>query len=109
MPNKYNFEFNAHTPRARADITIYATGLCYVSTRAVKEHDLLNGKYRWGEDREQKVLALKRDERGKAIRQGRTNTINCPAPVARRYAGKYTITEQDGVLVLVPMTATAQG
>ena len=85
MPNKYNFEFNTHTPRGRADITIYATGLCYVSTRAVKEHDLLNGKFHWGIDREKKVLALKRVECGRAI------------------------SVEEGVLVLVPLTATAQG
>ena len=109
MPNKYNFEFNTHTPRGRADITIYATGLCYVSTRAVKEHDLLNGKFHWGIDREKKVLALKRVECGRAIREGRSHSLNCPAAIAREYAGKYAISVEEGVLVLVPLTATAQG
>lgn len=80
-----------------------------MSTRAVKEHDLLNGKFHWGIDRAKKVLALKRVECGRVVREGRSHSINCPAAIAREYVGKYTIMVEDDVLVLVPLTATAQG
>ena len=102
---KYDFDYNGYTQRGQTDIGIYKGAPAYVSERALKKFPfLMECKWRWGEDKEHGVLALKRDEHGHGITKGCFGChIYCPAYVSKNYAGKYELEEQDDVLVLTPM------
>lgn len=102
---KYDFDYNGHTQHGRTDIAIYKGAPAYVSEKALKKFPfLMECKWRWGEDKEHGVLALKRDERGHGISKSCCAChLYCPPHVAQRYVGKYELEEQDDVLVLTPI------
>ena len=87
------------------DIGIFKGTPAYVSKKAIKRFPaLLTEKWRWGEDKEHGVLALKKDENGHRVVQSKTTCrLYCPADISKRYGGKFTLEEEDDVLVLTPL------
>ncbi len=102
---KYDFDYNGHSTFGMTDIGIFKGAPAYVSKKAIKRFPaLLTEKWRWGEDKECGVLALKRDENGHSVVQRKMRCeIYCPADISKRYGGKFTLEEQDDVLVLTPL------
>ena len=102
---KYDFDYNGHTTRGMTDIGIFKGTPACVSKKAIKRFPaLMTEKWRWGEDKEQGVLALKKDENGHSVVQTKTKCqLYCPAEVSKRYSGRFTLEEQEDVLVLTPL------
>lgn len=100
---KYNFDFEVSAKGwGKSEVIIYEKGMVYISRATVKRLGLSGVKLRWGEDKANKVLALKEDPNGRAISEKSVTNLHCPAEVARRYAGRYNIKVEEGVYVLYP-------
>lgn len=100
---KYNFDFEVSAKGwGKSDVIIYEKGMVYISRATVKRLGLSGVKLRWGEDKANKVLALKEDPNGRAISEKSATNLHCPAEVARRYAGRYNLKAEEGVYVLYP-------
>ena len=100
---KYNFDFEVSAKGwGKSEIIIYEKGMVYISRATVKRLGLSGAKLRWGEDKANKTLALKKDENGMVVREDAVTNFYCPAEVARRYAGRYNIKVEEGVYVLYP-------
>lgn len=97
---KFNFHFEAGSGRAKSDIVIYSCGGVYVSKTARARFTLDGVGLRWGEDKAQHILALRKDKKAKQIKEGRGPNFRCPAEIARRYVGRYNLKEEEDVLVL---------
>ena len=102
---KYDFDYSASSTFGMTDIGIFKGTPAYVSKKAIKRFPaLLTEKWRWGEDKEHGVLALKKDENGHRVVQSKTTCrLYCPADISKRYGGKFTLEEEDDVLVLTPL------
>lgn len=102
--SKYNFDYDASGKGwGKSDVIIYAKGMVYISRATVQRLGLSGVKLRWGEDKANKTLALKKDENGRVVCENKTTYLYCPAKVARRYAGRYDIKVEDGVYILYPI------
>ena len=102
---KYDFDYSASSARGMTDIAIFKGTFAYVSKKAIKRFPaLLTEKWRWGEDKANGVVALKKDENGHSVVQRKMRCeIYCPADIQKRYDGKYALEEEDDVLVLTPL------
>ncbi len=102
--SKYNFDYDiGEKRRGKSDVIIYEKGMVYISRAVIKRLGLGGAKLRWGEDKANKTLALKQDLNGRAVNEKGITNFHCPAEVARRYAGRYNLTADEGVFVLVPV------
>ncbi len=98
----YNFDFNVgRHGKAKSDLTIYTQGRVYICKQAIKQFSLKNERLRWGEDKEQHTLALKRDPKGRKVQTDKSCVFTCPPVIAEQYAGRYNLKEEDGVLILI--------
>lgn len=101
---KYNFDFEISAKGwGKSDVIIYEKGQVYISRAAVKRLGISDQKFRWGEDKANKTLALKEDPDGRAVSEKGVTNFHCPAEVARRYAGRYNLKAEEGVYVLYPV------
>ncbi len=101
---KYNFIFEVPTKgKGKSEVIIYEKGTVYISRATVKKLALSGVKLRWGEDKANKILAFKKDEKGRVIREDKSTYLYCPVDVARRYAGRYNIEVEEDVYVLYPV------
>ena len=95
--SKYNFEF------AQATVKVYLTGGVYICKQLIERYGLDEPKWSWAEDREKHVLALFKDRNGKR-KTSPTNRMALPFKIASRYIGTYTLREEEGALILVPLS-----
>lgn len=97
------FENALRTRKTPADVIIYKNGLTYFSVGAMETFELNGKQIMWGENEEDKRLAFRPVDSGRVFRGKKGNVISCPAGMARRYSGCYTIHPEDDVFVLDPV------
>lgn len=104
--SRYDFDFQNATHRGKqsvADLTIYPTGAVYLTKNVIERFHLEKEGLRWGEDKAQHTLAIRRDEKGRTLSNHKGCKWGIPVELAREYAGKYNLVEEEGVLVLHPL------
>lgn len=76
---RYNFDFEVSAKGwGKSEVIIYEKGMVYISRATVKRLGLSGVKLRWGEDKANKVLALKEDPNGRAISEKSVTNLHCP-------------------------------
>ena len=94
--SKYNFEFQ------KPVVTILSSGTIYFPKQLVEQYELNKPIWRFAEDVKAQVLAIFRDRGGKH-KVNEKHLMFASKKTARKYAGKYTLEQDDGALIFVPL------
>ena len=99
--SKYNFEFQ------KLVVTIFSSGVVYFPKQLVEQYELNKPIWRFAEDAKAQVLAIFRDRGGSHKTNGKYSMF-ASKKIARKYAGKYTLEQDDQALIFVPLEETAE-
>lgn len=94
--SRYDFEFQ------KPVVTIFSSGVVYFPKQLVEQYELDKPTWRFAEDAEARVFAIFRDRGGKH-KVNEKHLMFASKKIARKYAGKYTLEQDDQALIFVPL------
>jgi len=99
---KFNFDFNLNPFCKSKDVHIMSAGKAYFSVECRSRLNLTDSKWRWGEDKENHRLCIKKDENGRRVDSAGCMILH--GGIAQEYLGNYRLElVEEGVYVLEPI------